>query len=1505
MAKQKLSGKKGKERQEPVPADAVEATVGRAETGQFPVVGIGASAGGLSAYKKFFSAMPDGSGMAFVLIPHLDPTHDSLMAELLAKQTTMPVSEARNGTLVEPNSVYIIPPNKYLAIGAGVLHLSTPPLARGLQVAIDFFLRSLADDRQEMAIGIILSGTGSHGAIGLQAIKASGGLAMVQDPDTAEYERMPQNAIATGIVDYILPPEQMPDALIKYLRHVHAGGLSKAAAPPETERDQLIRILALLQALTKYDFRSYRKNMLLRRVQRRMGLNQIDSLPDYFELLRENADEAKHLFRDLLIGVTGFFREPEAYQVLEQRVIPQLVERKAFDTPVRIWVPGCATGEEAYSIAMLLTEQFSAVQKPLNVQIFATDIDEDALEFARQGIYPESIAADIPAERLERFFMQSDSRFRVNKQIRESVVFAGQNLIGDAPFSKLDLISCRNLLIYLEPDIQRKVISLFHFALHEDGCLFLGSSETVGRQVDLFETVSKKWRVFRRIGPTRRELVDFPIVASEKPRGLLQPVAEPTARHRVKIADLMHRQLLEDYAPASVLINRNYEILYFHGPTGIFLEPPTGEPTQDLIAMARQGLRTSLRATCHKAMRDKQPVRNARCRVKRNGNWRLVTITVKPLVEPKQAEGLLLVTFVGCDNTPPASGLAVQAEAQPVEESSLVGQLEYELKTTREDLQSTIEEMESSNEELKASNEEVMSMNEELQSANEELETSKEELQSLNEELNTLNSQLQDKVEELDKFSNDMSNLLNSTDIATLFLDTEMRIRQFTPATGRLLGLIATDVGRTITTFATDFTGANLLADARGVLDKLASTEVEVWAETSAERRGASQLPEVTRPDTEALVSSFGLQHSAQESPSRCYLRRVLPYRTAGNRIEGVVVTFVDITQRKMAEADQREIKRMRDMVEHLPAGAIYVENHRLTMNRAAEEITGYQRGELPTLEAWFSSLYGEREPEIRRIYESDRETDFPEPFGPIAITRKDGRERLIEIAAYKFDGHEVWLIHDVTKRQEAEEALRESEERLSLVIRAMHNGIWDCDLVQGAVWVDDTYNQLFGRPPAMSDSWKWWLDHIHPEDRQRVADHIKATVEGDAEFFAAEYRYLRTDGNYADVHDRGCIIRDDQDKAMRLLGSITDITERKMSEQALRESEERMRSVLNTASEAIITIDRHAIIKSVNPATLHMFGYAQNELVGENISILMPPPYRDEHDGYVARYLQTGEARLIGIGREVAGMRKDGSTFPVDLAVSEINHMGLFTGMVRDISDRKELQKQVLDIAEEEDRRIGHELHDGLQQELTGLEMFAATLLQRLDAAERREVKGKKTRLLGEAGFLTLRDAADKLRKGLAAAHAHVQQLSRGILPVQIDAQGLNAALTELASSTGALQEITCHFESREVVEVADNTTATHLYRIAQEAVNNALRHSKGAEIRISLVRQQDQLILEVNDNGVGIDPAISNRFAVPGGTDGIGLRAMQYRAGLIDARLQISPGEEGGTRVRCTIRE
>lgn len=479
------------------------------------VAGIGASAGGLDAFKKFLAAMPSDSGIAFVLIPHLDPTHESLMVGLLAPLTNMPVVEVKDGMPVEADHVYIIPPNKYMTISDGLLQLTGPVERRATQTSIDLFLRSLAEDRQEKAICIILSGTGSHGTVGLKAVKANGGMAMVQEPSTAEYPSMPESAIASGLADYVLPVEHMPEAVVKY---VHYSFVNGNKAEVMKNQDQLNQVLALIRARTKFDFRCYRKAMLARRVERRMGLHHIDRMADYLPYLRGDPEEVKHLVRDLLISVTSFFREKEAFQALQTDVIVPLVEARCSDTPLRIWVPGCATGEEAYSLAMLLLEQLAQTRKACSLQIFATDLDEDALEAARSGVYLEGIAADVSPERLERFFTRmGESAYQVNKQLREVVTFAVQNLISDPPFSKIDLVSCRNVLIYLEPEIQKRVIPLLHFALNEGGYLFLGPSETVGRHIDLFEVLSKKWRTYRRIGPSRLELVEFPITSRTEP----------------------------------------------------------------------------------------------------------------------------------------------------------------------------------------------------------------------------------------------------------------------------------------------------------------------------------------------------------------------------------------------------------------------------------------------------------------------------------------------------------------------------------------------------------------------------------------------------------------------------------------------------------------------------------------------------------------------------------------------------------------------------------------------------------------------------------------------------------------------------------------------------------------------------------------------------------------------------------------------------------------------------
>jgi two-component system CheB/CheR fusion protein len=1370
------------------PADAA-LTESKPQESRPPVAGIGASAGGLDAFKKFFAAMPADSGIGFVVIPHLDPKHESMMAELLTRYTAMLVVEAKDGMQVEANHVYIIPPNKYMTIADGFLQLSGPVQRGGPPTSIDLFLRSLAEDAQEKAICIILSGTGAHGALGLKAIKAAGGLAMVQDPETAEYPLMPRSAIATGLADYVLPVEQMPEALIKYVQHYYVNGGAEEPEPP----DHLNQVLALLRVRTRLDFRYYRKKMLTRRIERRMSLSHFNALSDYLAFLREHPDELKQLAKDLLISVTSFFRDPEAWQALETEVIAPLVRDKEAEGSLRVWSAGCATGEEAYSLGMLVLDQVAAAHKDCQVHIFATDIDEASLEVARHAIYPDSISSDVSPERLGRYFTRvNDSSYQVGKHLRETVTFARQNLITDAPFSKLDLIVCRNLLIYLEPEVQRKVVSLLHFALLEGGFLFLGSSETIGPHTDLFESVSKKWRIYRRIGPSRPERLEFPIASAEE--ALPQP-RRPAARpaRRLNFADLTHRLLLDKFAPATVLVSRKYEILFVFGAADRYLAISPGVPTPDLMLMAREGLRNRLRSAIHKAVRENGPVQLTDVHVKRNGTSYPVRVDIEPVHNPDVPDGLLLITFQD-------AGPELPLPQQPVEvvpEESLVRQLENELKATKEDLQSTIEELESSNEELKASNEEVVSMNEELQSANEELETSKEELQSLNEELTTVNSQLHDKVEELEKASNDMTNLLHCTDIATVFLDTDFRIKRFTPVATKLFNLIDSDIGRPIADITSQFTDADLPGDARKVLQNLLPSEKEVATADGS------------------------------------WFRRIMPYRTHDNRIEGVVLTFNDVTALRRTDAALRaqlaseaaaltrlhqassRLWRTQDLHEGLNE-----------MLAATIELLNADKGNVQLLDATRGVL----------LIATQRgfEQPFLDYFREVSVQEHSACGRALRT------GTQI-IVEDV-----------ETDESYA--------PLWPiASVADYRAVVSTPLLGRGGRPLGMIST------HFRSPHRPSEQDLRRLDL------------YAR---RAADFIER-CRTEETLRATDEQLRQLNESLERQVAERTLdlQEREARLQAILDSTGDAIITIDHQGVIQSVNPGAERMFGYAAAELVGQSVTMLMPSPYREAHDGYLARYLQTGEKHIIGLNRETVARRKDGTIFPADLAVSEIPQLKLFTGIHRDLTDRKRLEREVVEAASLEQRRIGQDLHDSVAQELTALNLVAGDLIELL-----------------QTGPAQASQLAEQLVQGLKRSQQELRTVLRGLLPVAVDSEGLMAALTELAARTRQEGKVTCTFDCPEPVSVVDNVTATHLYLIAQEAVHNALKHGKPRNIRITLMSDH-LLILHVQYDGIGMAAQRKN--------NGLGLRILRNRAAIIGATLTIEPAEPTGTLVTCTVRE
>jgi len=870
----KKQAKPERRNQKPVNIKQKETSSGK-ENGQrsvdrpFPIVGIGASAGGLEALELFLRNVLPESGMAFVIVQHLDPTHKGMMVELLQRATAMKVIQVKDRTRIQPDCVYVIPPNKDMSILQGVLHLLDPVARRGLRLPIDFFFRSLADDAEERSIGVILSGMGTDGTMGLRAIKGKAGVVFVQEPASAKFDSMPRSAIEAGLADVIAPVETLPGKIIAYLQHVPL--IAKPGLVREDKAQSgLEKVVILLRAQTGHDFSLYKKNTVYRRIERRMGIHQIDKIAAYVRFLQESPQELEMLFKELLIGVTSFFRDPAAWEQLKSE-IPALLADRSPSQALRAWVPGCATGEEAYSLAIVFKEALEQLNPPRNftIQIFATDLDGDAIEKAREGVFPANIATDVSPERLSRFFVQVERGYQIAKPIREMVIFAPQNIIMDPPFTKLDVLSCRNLLIYLTPELQKKLLPLFHYSLNSGGLLFLGNAETIGTFTDLFAPLDGKSRLYRRLeSALRTEPVEFPAsFVSALPGGPPKPKALKPAANLQSLADQL---LLQQYSPAAALVNDKGDILYISGRTGKYLEPASGKANWNIFAMARKGLRNELTGAFQKTLRKKGAVTLRNVMVGTNGGTQAVNLTVQSLKEPEALQGLVMIVFTDVA-TPPETKVSGKAKRTPAS-GALLTQMEQELHQCREDLQTTREEMQTSQEELKSANEELQSTNEELQSTNEELTTSKEEMQSLNEELQTVNAELQVKLDDLSKMNNDMKNLLESTDIATLFLDNALRVRLFTTGVNRIFKLIPGDVGRPITDIASDLLFPELAEDAPEVLRTLLFHEKQV-----ATRDG------------------------------RWFVLRIMPYRTLENMIDGVVITLTDITVSKTLEAELRK----------------------------------------------------------------------------------------------------------------------------------------------------------------------------------------------------------------------------------------------------------------------------------------------------------------------------------------------------------------------------------------------------------------------------------------------------------------------------------------------------------------------------------------------------------------------------------------------------------------------
>ena len=822
---------------------------------QHNIVGIGASAGRLGALELFLKNVPPTCSLSFV-VQHLDPTYKGILVELLQRATTMPVLQIKDRMRVEPDHVYVILPNCDLSTLHGVLHLQESIAPRVLRLPIDCFFRSLAEDQEENSIGVILSGMGSDGTLGLHAIKEKAGAVFVQDPDTAKFDGMLRSAIESGFVDMVVPAEELAARIVAYTQNVPLLVSQMDIDLVNKDHSGLEKIVLILRALTGHDFSLYKKSTMYRRIERRMGLHQLSKIAYYVRYLRENPKEAELLFRELLIGVTSFFRDADVWEQIKDEAIPSLLAAHPKGGVLRAWVAACSTGEEAYSLAIVFREAVEQIKPTAQytLQIFATDLDQDAINKAQNGSYPTNIAADVSEGRLSRFFMQEEHGYKVVKEIRDMVIFAPQNLVMDPPFTKLDMLTCRNLLIYLEAGLQKKLLPLFHFSLNPHGILVLGSSETVRQATDLFMPLSGKTRIYRRQeNAMRLDHVEFPTSHSRirsRPvvDGMTLLSAKPLLSERQFSASLekqTDRLLLQHYSPAAVLTNNKGDIVYVSGKTGKYLEPAAGKANLNVFAMARESLAGPLSAAFAKAMQQKITVTLNTLQVEGNGSVYAVDVTLQPLFEPAALNGMLLIVFA--DVAMPSVKKALGKSARVAVQNSELATLTQELQQSHEELQTT---------------------NEELQSTNEELTTSKEEMQSMNEELHSLNHELQARVDDLSQASDDMKNLLNSTDIATLFLDDELKVRRFTTKMANIIKLIpGGGAGRPITDLATELDYARLVGDAREVLHTLIFKERQV-----------------------------------STHDGRWFLVHIMPYRTQSNRIDGLVITFVDISVSKALE---------------------------------------------------------------------------------------------------------------------------------------------------------------------------------------------------------------------------------------------------------------------------------------------------------------------------------------------------------------------------------------------------------------------------------------------------------------------------------------------------------------------------------------------------------------------------------------------------------------------------
>jgi len=1297
----------------------------------FPVVGIGASAGGLEAFTAFLRALSPDTGMAFVLVQHMDPSHDSLLYQLLSKATVMPVTQVSDGMSLQPNRVYVIPPNKDLTINRGVLRLAS---LRAVHMPIDTFFASLAEDQQEKAIGVILSGTASDGTRGLKAIKNFGGITFAQDPKSAKYDGMPMSAVASGYVDFVLRPQQIAEKLDQHARHHGVDALDEVPVPAEGSAG-FQKILRLLRTTTDVDFSLYKQATLKRRIRRRMMLREIQDLDQYVRYLKTHTSEIYNLFEDILIPVTSFFREPKTYQALQSDIFPKIAAKSK---SIRIWVAGCSTGEEAYSIAIALLEYLEDHPTSIKPQIFGTDLSERAIQIARNGLYAPSSVENVSPDRLRRFFLKTEGGYQITKSIRELCIFARHDLAKDPPFAKLDLISCQNVFIYFESALQEKMTAAFHYALKPSGFLVFGKSEAPVGYKGFFTLESRQNKIFKR-KPLAIDLIPAipaPFVRETHPAHVSGEASILT------VIEEARRILLENYSAPAVIVDPDLNILHFLGETSPYIQPSSGAASFHLLKMLRPEFAVDVRSLVHRVKKAGAPVRKEGIELEHDGKAMRVEIEVVPVHSANSTGTNFMVLFrrmaVAQDRL---DGHPGRGKRQGDREFKA---LRRELAETRTSLKSITEDQEVANEELKTANEEILSSNEELQITNEELETAKEELQSANEELTTLNDELQNRNVELSTFANDLSSLLTGSTIPIVILDEQRRIQRFTPAALNVFKLTPNDIGRPF--------------------DKISST--------------------LQSPDWNELISSVTdrlqpVETEVMDGKGRWYSLRIRPYKTSENRIDGVLMALLDVSELKGRVGHAEE-----------------------SLRKSQEQ---YQ-------------LMAENTRDLVSLHNADGKYIYASP----------SRERLLGYSQ-----------QEIVEHLPSEFCREDDGKKVALAFR---------NAVRSGKPTQVTYCAL---------------------TRARQEVWLEALISP---------------------------VKDKKGKTTRLIAVSRDITGRKAGDDKIRESEYMIRALLESASQGIVVVDRTGSIVLANRTAEVMFGYRKEELLKARIQKLISPDlrwYEKEH----GKVFTNPKTRLTTSQLNIWGHRKSGQDFPAELSVSYIQlHQGAqAVAFVTDASERRraeealqeshdkllDLSRKLMSAQDEERKRMSRELHDAFSQELAAL--------------------STESRLVKRELPLRARNAAKKVEEiahRIGKLATHIQQMSRRLHPAILDDLGLESALRSECYTFSELYGIHVDLRVGAVPRSLPASIALCLYRIAQESLQNVVKHSGSFKAVVVLDLKKEEIRLAIKDSGRGFDLQAQKRRK-----RGLGLVGMEERARLVGGRVTIESGPGQGTRVLVRI--